>query len=526
MSIKSYLDCSTRKSDPDHFKNEFKMTKGQTQNKLPFSIDTLISSEIDKGPSKDDSRKKETEIASLFKDNLLFKEPTLFSRKDDQYSKSVLYPSSALSQSLCSMNAMVYEAAFRRFFTSSNPSDLGSFRLCNSLLGSDTFSNSNLSRAHYSSSPLFKSDLFLSTNLLYNHHKHSYDQLNVSRIGDILTKSEQLVVNTNLAHPVLDAKVNSFHQSTSEDKSDDTSDVCESEDTPKEDKSSIKSLFENITSFSISSDKTHSNSSVLNTSSVKQKFFTCNECGKIFNAHYNLTRHMPVHTGARPFVCKVCGKGFRQASTLCRHKIIHTAEKPHKCQTCGKAFNRSSTLNTHARTHTEFKPWICEFCGKGFYQKGNYKNHKLTHSNEKAFKCSICSKAFHQVYNLNFHMHTHTDKKPYTCKSCGKGFCRNFDLKKHMRKLHNIYENGASSSKFIPTSVNLSTSIFSSPSKSSSSSSKLKLSQMADTKNVIDVQGSLGFSNFNQRLDSSSFLGMSSLRSHDTYLFKPFKNFV
>ncbi|KAG7156658.1 Fez family zinc finger protein erm-like [Homarus americanus] len=71
-----------------------------------------------------------------------------------------------------------------------------------------------------------------------------------------------------------------------------------------------------------------------------QKTFTCPECGKIFNAHYNLTRHMPVHTGARPFVCKVCGKGFRQASTLCRHKIIHTSEKPHKCQTCGKAFNR------------------------------------------------------------------------------------------------------------------------------------------------------------------------------------------
>ncbi|KAF7492028.1 Fez family zinc finger protein 1 [Sarcoptes scabiei] len=166
------------------------------------------------------------------------------------------------------------------------------------------------------------------------------------------------------------------------------------------------------------------------------KTFTCKECGKVFNAHYNLTRHMPVHTGARPFVCKVCGKGFRQASTLCRHKIIHTAEKPHKCQFCGKAFNRSSTLNTHVRIHAGYKPYKCEFCGKGFHQKGNYKNHKLTHNNEKAFKCEICGKAFHQIYNLTFHLHTHNEKKPFQCPTCGKGFCRNFDLKKHVRKLH------------------------------------------------------------------------------------------
>ncbi|XP_045165855.2 fez family zinc finger protein erm-like [Mercenaria mercenaria] len=170
--------------------------------------------------------------------------------------------------------------------------------------------------------------------------------------------------------------------------------------------------------------------------SKSQKSFSCPECGKLFNAHYNLTRHMPVHTGARPFICKVCGKGFRQASTLCRHKIIHTSEKPHKCATCGKAFNRSSTLNTHMRIHLNYKPFTCEFCGKGFHQKGNYKNHKLTHSTEKQYKCTICNKAFHQIYNLTFHMHTHNDKKPYTCTICSKGFCRNFDLKKHVRKLH------------------------------------------------------------------------------------------
>ncbi|XP_059925815.1 fez family zinc finger protein 2 [Gadus macrocephalus] len=182
----------------------------------------------------------------------------------------------------------------------------------------------------------------------------------------------------------------------------------------------------------------------------KPKNFTCEVCGKVFNAHYNLTRHMPVHTGARPFVCKVCGKGFRQASTLCRHKIIHTQEKPHKCAQCGKAFNRSSTLNTHIRIHAGYKPFVCEFCGKGFHQKGNYKNHKLTHSGEKQYKCSICNKAFHQIYNLTFHMHTHNDKKPFTCATCGKGFCRNFDLKKHIRKLHDNNNNNNNNNNHNP----------------------------------------------------------------------------
>jgi len=92
-------------------------------------------------------------------------------------------------------------------------------------------------------------------------------------------------------------------------------------------------------------------------SNQTNKVFKCNECGKCFNAHYNLTRHMPIHTGVRPFICKVCGKGFRQASTLCRHKIIHTEEKPHKCSVCSKSFNRSSTLNTHMRIHAGYKPW-------------------------------------------------------------------------------------------------------------------------------------------------------------------------
>lgn len=42
------------------------------------------------------------------------------------------------------------------------------------------------------------------------------------------------------------------------------------------------------------SETTSSNRKII---SKAQKSFSCPECGKMFNAHYNLTRHMPVHTG-------------------------------------------------------------------------------------------------------------------------------------------------------------------------------------------------------------------------------------
>ncbi|CAH8440085.1 unnamed protein product [Schistosoma turkestanicum] len=259
---------------------------------------------------------------------------------------------------------------------------------------------------------------------LDNYHRNN---LNVTMKDTDLTSRSFIVDKIEIKNNNYRMKKKTFEQNTNVDdhngENEAEEDLMEEEERDEEDDGD---------------DDAKKSNSELNTSdnTTTNKTYTCPECGKLFTAHYNLTRHMPIHTGARPFICKVCNKGFRQASTLCRHKIIHTSEKPHICWICGKAFNRSSTLNTHSRIHQGYKPFTCEVCGKGFHQKGNYKNHKLTHSTEKQYKCHICHKAFHQIYNLSFHMHTHQAKKPYICNICDKGFCRNFDLKKHIRKLH------------------------------------------------------------------------------------------
>ncbi|RWS08403.1 Fez family zinc finger protein 2-like protein [Dinothrombium tinctorium] len=466
--------------------SEFKLiASAENKKKLAFSIEKIMHSEVQKQKCGDnqepnffsrDTATKQADFESIadtrYESSPPRQSPFATCLRMDSFPTSVLNPSG-----MSSVNAMLCEAAFRSIIATSNLSSLStneseSVRLCNSLMNSET----NILRHLNGPFPLppvaYTSASILPQQMMYNSHSIS----NLLRKSIPQHESEEKQPSPyNLFPPSASSlrcpslfKVLKPQPMFCPPKGRNMSEAVrvatiESDASKKQASSasreeSLTTSEANLTNFnatpngisvspSASTNLPATNANLLVGSSgniaVKQKVFTCSECGKVFNAHYNLTRHMPVHTGARPFVCKVCGKGFRQASTLCRHKIIHTSEKPHKCQTCGKAFNRSSTLNTHVRIHNGYKPWVCEFCGKGFHQKGNYKNHKLTHSGEKAYKCTICNKAFHQIYNLTFHMHTHNDKKPYTCKSCGKGFCRNFDLKKHMRKLHDANSTAA-----------------------------------------------------------------------------------
>ncbi|XP_041955759.1 early growth response protein 3 isoform X3 [Alosa sapidissima] len=96
----------------------------------------------------------------------------------------------------------------------------------------------------------------------------------------------------------------------------------------------------------------------------------------------------PVHE--RPHACPAenCDRRFSRSDELTRHLRIHTGHKPFQCRICMRSFSRSDHLTTHIRTHTGEKPFSCEFCGRKFARSDERKRHAKVHLKQKDKKPS------------------------------------------------------------------------------------------------------------------------------------------
>ncbi|KAM3874352.1 zinc finger and BTB domain-containing protein 26-like [Diretmus argenteus] len=103
-----------------------------------------------------------------------------------------------------------------------------------------------------------------------------------------------------------------------------------------------------------------------------QRPYLCRRCDRVFQHLESYVGHLKEH---RQYLCLVCGKTLSQKSNLTRHIRVHTGVKPFRCPLCHKTFSQKATLQDHLNLHTGDKPHKCHYCAVHFAHKPGLRRH-------------------------------------------------------------------------------------------------------------------------------------------------------
>jgi len=185
---------------------------------------------------------------------------------------------------------------------------------------------------------------------------------------------------------------------------------------------------------------------------LRQKFYQCKSCAKIFFCKMTLRLHKIRCRGSqKQYHCSSCPLMFKSRAVLFNHRQLHSAKRPkrrHKCEMCGRQFILKSTLKKHRQSqacegsrmkcYRKLPQHFCNQCGEGFLNSNNLELHQKLHkvgetrSNSSAgegargdgrsatarvpravrrYPCGYCDEAFIDRRSVSLHEKLHTDKE-------------------------------------------------------------------------------------------------------------------
>ena len=180
--------------------------------------------------------------------------------------------------------------------------------------------------------------------------------------------------------------------------------------------------------------------------------FTCSECGKRFQARWEMELHIKKkHQGYR-IPCKSCEKKFYTNTMLKAHiRYVHEGIIP-KCDKCDFQTNHERKLRDHKeRVHEGllFECPMCDFKGpkslwiKSYHMRTHHeqrtksvgtgnKQNKDDHAFEYFF-CNQCDYSCKSKQGLTIHTQSKHEGIKFKCDKCDKECNTRSDLRKHMK---------------------------------------------------------------------------------------------